>query len=82
MARTLWIVGLVIALLVYGGFSVIGIVALVSHRHLNEKGVVILLSDGYVTWITFRYLLFKIRRSEPIPSSNKQNSDIELPRLV
>jgi hypothetical protein len=82
MTRILWIVGLIFALLVYGGISVIGVIALISHRHLNQTGIILLLSNGYVTWITFRYLVLKIRRAEPKPQSDGKKEEIEMPRLV
>jgi hypothetical protein len=59
--RTFWIIGLSFALLVFGGWTLVAVIAGITHRHLNSKGALILLSDGYVSWMLFNYLLEKIR---------------------
>lgn len=61
MVRILWIIGLSLSALVFGGFTLIAIVALITHRHLNERGWVMLSGNGFMTWITIDYLWLKIR---------------------
>lgn len=65
MTRTLWIVGLSTALFVFGGWTILIVYAGISHRHLNSKGIVMLVCDGYVAWITFQYLRQKISERKP-----------------
>ncbi len=61
MTKVLWIVGLSIALLMFGGFTIMCIVALITRHHLNFTGIVILLSNGFISWMVLDYLLLKIR---------------------
>jgi len=56
----MWIVGLIFALCVFSTFTLGILYALVSRRHLNETGWVMLVSNGYIVWITFCYLRQKI----------------------
>ncbi len=63
MTRWLWIAGLVLALCFYTAVTVAGIVALVRHHHLSSTGWIILTVNGYVVWITSRYLRHKITRN-------------------
>jgi hypothetical protein len=65
MTRILWIVGLSTALLFFGGWTILIVYAGISHRHLNSKGIVMLVCNGYVAWITFRYLRQKISERKP-----------------
>lgn len=69
MTRILWIVGLSLALLVFGGWTILIVHAGISYRHLNSKGIAMLVCDGYIAWITFQYLRQKIgeRRPASIP---------------
>ncbi len=60
MTRILWIIGLSFALFVFGGWTILVVIAGITHRHLNQKGLVMLLSNAYVVWITFNYLRQKI----------------------
>jgi threonine/homoserine/homoserine lactone efflux protein len=60
MARIFWIVGLSFALLVFGGWTVGILIAGVTHRHLNQKGWIMLVGNAYIVWITFNYLRTKI----------------------
>jgi hypothetical protein len=72
ITRILWIVGLSFAFLFFGAWTIVIIYAGISHRHLNPKGIFMLLSDGYVAWITFQYLCQKIaeRKSAPVGPGN------------
>jgi hypothetical protein len=72
MTRMLWILGLSIALFVFGGWTVLIVIAWIARRHLNTRGFTMLIGDGYVAWITFQYLLQKIRerKSDPPPVHN------------
>jgi hypothetical protein len=64
MSRILWIVGLSFALFFFGGWTIVIIYAGISHGHLNLKGIVMLVCDGYVAWITLQYLRQKIAESK------------------
>jgi hypothetical protein len=61
MTRILWISGLSLSLLVFGGWTILILFAAITHRHLNQKGLLMLVCDGYVAWITFNYLRQKLR---------------------
>lgn len=61
MTRVLWIIGLSIALLMFGGFTILCIVGLVSRHHLNSTGVIILLSNACISWLLLDYMRLKIR---------------------
>jgi hypothetical protein len=60
MARILWIVGLMIALVMFGAFVVVCVIGLVTRHHLNGKGWVMLCGGAYIFWITLQYLRLKI----------------------
>jgi hypothetical protein len=69
MTRILWIIGLSFALFVFGGWTILIVIAGITHRHLNQKGLVMLVCDAYIVWITFSYLRQKIsERSKPHPT--------------
>jgi hypothetical protein len=70
MVRILWIVGLSLSVLVFGGMTVLTVVALITHRHLNERGWVTLSTSGFITWITIEYLRLKIRGPRDDASSS------------
>jgi NADH:ubiquinone oxidoreductase subunit H len=61
MTRILWISGLSLSLLVFGGWTILILIAAITHRHLNQKGLLMLVCDAYITWITFNYLRQKLR---------------------
>jgi Na+/proline symporter len=67
----LWIVGLSISLLVFGGFTLSALAGLILRHHLSPVGIVILLSNGFISWMVLDYLLLKIRKREKaqVPSS-------------
>ncbi len=60
MTRILGIVGLSFALFFFGSWTIVIIYAGISHRHLNLKGIAMLVCDSYVAWITFQFLRQKI----------------------
>ena len=64
MTRILWIVGLSTALFIFGGWTILIVYAGISHRHLNSKGIVMLVCDGYVAWITFQYPATEDKRTQ------------------
>lgn len=66
MTRALWIVGLLFALFFFGGSTIVIIYAGISHRHLNPKGIVMLIGNGYVAWIAFQYLRQKIAERKSV----------------
>ncbi len=65
MSRLFWIAGLSFAVLFYGAWTILIVYAGITHRHLNSTGLVMLVSHGYVAWITLRYLLQKIKDGGP-----------------
>jgi hypothetical protein len=71
VTRTLWIVGLSISLLVFGGFTAMCVIGLIFRHHLNGTGVVVLLSNGFISWMIVDYLRLKIRgpRKVQLPPS-------------
>ena len=60
MARILWIVGLTIALVQFGGFTALCVFGLVTRHHLNSNGWLMLAGSAYIFWITLKYLRVKI----------------------
>jgi hypothetical protein len=67
MVRILWIIGLSLSVLVFPGMALLAVVALITHRHLNERGWATLCASSLITWMTIEYLWLKIRgpRKEP-----------------
>jgi len=49
--KTLWMTGLSIALLMFGGLFLLCSIDLVQYRRLNLRGYVFLISSGYITWM-------------------------------
>ena len=60
--RIFWIAGLSLAVLEFGGIAVGIAFRGVTHRGLSGKGFFMLLTNGYVAWITLQYLHQKIAR--------------------
>jgi hypothetical protein len=54
--KTLWMTGLSIALLVFGGLFVLCCIDLVQYRRLNLRGYVFLISSGYITWMVLHQM--------------------------
>lgn len=71
MLKVFWIVGLSIGLLVFGGFTAMCVIGLILRHHLNTTGVVVLISNGFISWMIVDYLILKIRepRKAQLPSS-------------
>ena len=65
MTRILWIIGLSIALLVFGGWTILIVYAGISHRHLNSKGLAMLICNGGGAWFIFQQLRQTIRERKP-----------------
>jgi len=57
MRKTLWMIGLSIALLMFGGFFVLCCVGLITRRHLNLTGWAMLFGSGSIAWIVLRQML-------------------------
>lgn len=72
MTRILWIVGLTIALVVWGAIVVVCVIGLVTRHHLNGKGWIMLCGGAYIFWITLQYLRSKIAESRH-PSASISN---------
>jgi hypothetical protein len=60
IARALSIVGLTIALIMFGGLAVVCVIALITHHHLNSRGCITLFGNSWICWITLQYLRLKI----------------------
>ena len=71
MTRALWIVGLSISLLVFGGFTAVCVIGLILRHHLNRAGVMVLLGNSFISWMIVDYLILKIREPQKaqLPSS-------------
>jgi len=65
MTRILWIIGLSFALFVFGGWTVVIAFAGFRHRHLNQRGLMMLVGNAYTAWITFWYLQQKLAERRP-----------------
>ncbi len=72
MIRWLWIIGLSIAILVFGGFATMCVIGLILRHHLNAVGYFVLATNAYVAWITLQYLTTKVRNSKDEPEATKQ----------
>jgi hypothetical protein len=72
MIRWLWILGLSITLLVFGGWIVLGIFTVIRFGHINGTGIGILIFSACVVWITVPYLRIKIRAEKPHPNKSEQ----------
>ncbi len=70
--RIFWIVALLFALVVFGGWTIVIVYAGIRHRHLNGKGFLMLFSDGYVAWIIFNELCRRVSES---PSNHARKPD-------
>jgi uncharacterized membrane protein YqjE len=65
MTRILWIIGLSFALFVFGGWTILIAFAGFHHRHLNQRGLIMLVGNAYSAWITFWYLRQKVASEGP-----------------
>ena len=54
--KTLWMTGLSIALLMFGGLFLLCCFDLVIYWRLNLRGYVFLLSSGYITWMVLHQM--------------------------
>jgi hypothetical protein len=70
MARILWIVGLTIALVMFGASVVVCVTGLVTRHHLNGKGWVMLCGGACIFWITLQYLRMKIAEGRQSATEN------------
>ncbi len=74
MTRILWIIGLSIALLVCSGFVIICLVALITHRHLNFSGWMMLVFNAIGAMFIFAGLRSAIRYGDPTRDVRHQNT--------
>ena len=74
MARVCWIIGLSFALFFYGAWTIVIIYAGISHRHLNPKGIGMLVGNSYVAWITLQFLRQKIAERKSVSTSNRNSN--------
>lgn len=79
MKKTLWIVGLSVAMIPFGGFVVLGFIALVKNRHLSVRGWTTVCLNAYAAWFVFQRLMLEIRGSQSVPEPPAKPPDI--PRL-
>lgn len=80
MKRALWIVGLSIALLSFGGFVVLGFIVLFKNRHLSARGWTTVCLNAYATWFVFQRLMLEIRGSQSGTEPLEKPPD--MPRLL
>jgi hypothetical protein len=69
MARILWIIGLSITLLMSSGSVVICLVALVTHRHLNLTGWMMLVAGAIAAKAAYAWLRSAILYGDPTKTS-------------
>jgi hypothetical protein len=50
MTRILWIMLLVVSLFIFAGFTIMCVVAWITHKHLNSTGMTMLVTNGYASW--------------------------------
>jgi hypothetical protein len=75
MTRRLWIVGLSLAVLVYSGFVVFCLVALITQRHLDLRGWTILLLGAYAGYFAFGRLRVVLKHGDPTQDSKPNAPD-------
>jgi hypothetical protein len=75
MTRRLWIVGLSIAVVVYSGFVIVCLVALITHRHLNLRGWTILLLGAYAGYFAFGRLRAVLKYGDPTQDSSPKTPE-------
>jgi hypothetical protein len=59
MKRILGFVGLVIVTIYFAGMTILGVVALILHRHLSLPGWAMLLLNGFSAWYLIRHLRYR-----------------------
>ncbi len=74
MTRIFWIVGLVIALIMFVFMTTMCVLALIRYHHLNLMGWFMLVSSAYVVRLTFNYLRLKIREGRNSTEDNLVDS--------
>ena len=70
MKRILWICGLLIALLIFAGITLLCVYALFTHRHLTLAGWAMFLLNACGIWITFIYLRIKFKRGKSVKGNH------------
>jgi hypothetical protein len=75
MSRRLWIIGLSTAVIVYAGFVVVCLAALIVHRHLDMRELTILLLGAYAGYFAFGRLRVVLKHGDPT-----QDSDLNVPK--
>jgi hypothetical protein len=73
MIRIFWIIGLSIALLVFSGFVITCLFALITHRHLNFTGWIMLIGNAIGVKFIFAGLRSAIRYGDPTKDVRPQN---------
>jgi hypothetical protein len=76
MTRTLWIIGLVGAIIFFAGMTTVCMVAWITHKHLNLTGFVMLMTNAFALLLTLGYLRVKLRERTP---ASAQEGDMHLP---
>jgi hypothetical protein len=69
MTRILWIMLLVISLFVFTCFTILCVVAWVTHRHLNSTGIAMLMANGYAAWFLLGLLRKEVRERHTVKNS-------------
>jgi hypothetical protein len=70
MTRRLWIVGLSIAVVVYSGFVIVCIAALIAHKHVDMRELTILLLGAYAGYFAFGRLRVVLKHGDPTRDSD------------
>jgi len=64
MKRGLYVAGLTLSLVVFGGFALGAVWARIKYGHLNSKGLVILIANAYVCWMVVGELRRQFRSGQ------------------
>jgi hypothetical protein len=69
MTRILWIVLLAIGLFVFTGFTILCVVAWITHKHLNSTGIAMLVANGCAAWFLLGLLRKEVRERRAVKNS-------------
>jgi hypothetical protein len=73
MTRVLWIALLLAALIIFTGFTILCVVAWITHKHLNSTGLTMLIANGYAAWFIFGILRTEIRKGKLLVKNSPAN---------
>jgi len=75
MKRILWILGSLIALLVFAGITLLCVYALFTHRHLTLAGWAMFLLNAFGIWIAIGFLRIKIKEGKRVKGKRRASTN-------